>query len=68
MILNENNELTKQGTIRKRKPKTSNIYFTKDTEEAILLYITLDTFNEKSKQRFSNSVNVFTILFSIFYF
>lgn len=30
--------LTKSGTPRKRKPKTKNNYFTKDTEEAILKY------------------------------
>jgi hypothetical protein len=32
-------ELTKKGTIRKRKPKTSNVYFTEDTEDAIIEYI-----------------------------
>lgn len=31
-------ELTKKGTFRKRKPKTSNIYFTEDTENAIIEY------------------------------
>lgn len=30
--------LTKSGTPRKRKPKTKNNYFTKDTEDAILKY------------------------------
>ncbi len=30
--------LTKRGELRKRKPKTSNNYFTADTEEAILEY------------------------------
>lgn len=30
--------LTKSGTPRKRKPKTKNNYFTKETEEAILKY------------------------------
>jgi hypothetical protein len=31
--------LTKKGTVRKRKPKKANIYFTPDTEEAILEYL-----------------------------
>ena len=30
---------TKKGTIRKRKPKTKNQYFTEDTEDAILEYL-----------------------------
>ncbi len=30
---------TKKGTIRKRKPKTKNLYFTQDTEDAILEYL-----------------------------
>ena len=32
-------ELTKSGQPRKRKPKTSNTYFTEDTQEAILEYV-----------------------------
>ena len=32
-------ELTKSGKPRKRKPKTSNTYFTEDTQEAILEYV-----------------------------
>lgn len=31
--------LTKKGTIRKRKPKKANVYFTQDTEDAILAYL-----------------------------
>ncbi len=34
----QNLNLTKKGTFRKRKPKTSNIYFTEDTENAIIEY------------------------------
>ena len=30
---------TKKGTIRKRKPKTKNLYFTEDTENAIIEYL-----------------------------
>jgi hypothetical protein len=37
LILEE--QFTKKGTLRKRKPKTSNQYFTSDTEEAIIEYI-----------------------------
>jgi hypothetical protein len=32
-------EFTKSGKIRKRKPKTSNTYFTEDTQEAIIEYV-----------------------------
>ena len=33
---------TKKGTIRKRKPKKSNIYFTQETEDAIIAYLASD--------------------------
>lgn len=36
--MQENELLTKTGKPRKRKPKTKNNYFTKETEEAILKY------------------------------
>jgi len=39
LLKDDNVSLTKRGTIRKRKPKESNIYFTSDTEEAILEYL-----------------------------
>jgi len=32
-------QYTKKGTIRKRKPKTKKMYFTQDTEEAIIEYL-----------------------------
>jgi hypothetical protein len=35
-------EFTKSGKIRKRKPKTSNTYFTEDTQEAIIQYVLSD--------------------------
>jgi hypothetical protein len=38
MTLTDELLLTKTGQIRKRKPKTKNNYFTKDTENAILKY------------------------------
>lgn len=31
--------LTKSGKVRKRKPKKKNVYFTQETEDAIVLYI-----------------------------
>jgi hypothetical protein len=31
--------LTKKGTVRKRKPKKANVYFTQETEDAILEYL-----------------------------
>lgn len=34
--------LTKKGTIRKRKPKKANVYFTQETEDAILTYLASD--------------------------
>jgi hypothetical protein len=33
---------TKKGTLRKRKPKKSNIYFTQETEDAIISYLASD--------------------------
>jgi len=42
-------ELTKKGTIRKRKPKQKIYYFTKDTENAILEYVTLTDQRQKNK-------------------
>lgn len=42
-------ELTKTGKPRKRKPKTKNVYFTEDTEEAILKYRVATNSSEKNK-------------------
>lgn len=60
MIGNEEEiQLTKTGKIRKRKPKTSNLYFTQETEDAILEYLTTENtvlrnkiFNEKINYAF----------------
>ena len=41
--------LTKKGEPRKRKPKTKNIYFTSETEEAILQYRQSKIFSERNK-------------------
>jgi hypothetical protein len=35
-VIEQEVELTKKGTVRKRKPKKKNTYFTEETEEAIL--------------------------------
>ena len=32
-------QFTKKGTVRKRKPKTKKMYFTQDTEDAIIEYL-----------------------------
>jgi hypothetical protein len=48
--------LTKKGTVRKRKPKKANIYFTQETEDAILEY--LRTKNQaKRNQIFNEKIN-----------
>lgn len=41
--------LTKKGTIRKRKPKVKNNYFTKETEEAIIKYRALKDPAERNR-------------------
>jgi len=43
---------TKKGTLRKRRPKTKNQYFTKDTEEAIIEY--LNTTDERMRNKIYN--------------
>ena len=43
---------TKKGTLRKRRPKTKNQYFTADTEEAIIEY--LNTTDEKKRNQIYN--------------
>lgn len=52
-------QLTKRGQVRKRKPKEPRIYFTQETEDAIILYLaTQDTiqrnliYNEKIRYAF----------------
>jgi len=42
-------QLTKKGEPRKRKPKTKNVYFTEDTENAILAYRNAKTYDEKNR-------------------
>lgn len=43
-------EFTKKGTVRKRKPKKSNNYFTEDTQKAILEY------RESTNEAFRNKI------------
>lgn len=70
IIQEEKLSLTKKGKIRKRKPKTSNIYFTQETEDAILEYVASEDavyknklFNEKINYAFhklaENIINTF---------
>ena len=40
---------TKNGTLRKRKPKTSRNYFTQDTEDAIIAYNSTDNYSERNR-------------------
>ena len=47
--MQENELLTKTGKPRKRKPKTKNNYFTKETEEAILKYRKCTDHYERNK-------------------
>ena len=41
--------LTKKGTVRKRKPKKANVYFTQDTEDAILEYLKSKNTKKRNK-------------------
>jgi len=52
-------QLTKKGELRKRKPKTKNIYFTEDTERSILEYRLAPTYYEKNKIYNENIHNAF---------
>lgn len=42
-------QLTQQGTVRKRKPKQTNVYFTQETEDAILRYVSSQDDTERNK-------------------
>ena len=48
----EGPQYTKKGTLRLRKPKTKNQYFTADTEEAIIEY--LNTTDERKRNQIYN--------------
>ncbi len=49
-------ELTKKGTVRKRKPKKANVYFTQETEDAIIEYL-LTKDQIKRNQIFNEKIN-----------
>jgi hypothetical protein len=55
----ESVELTKKGKPRKRKPKTKNVYFTLDTQDAILVYRNTENLNERNKIDNSKIHNAF---------
>jgi len=66
--------LTKKGTVRKRKPKKANVYFTQETEDAILEYLTLDNqaqrnklFNEKINHSFHKLAENIIHTFKFYY-
>ena len=42
-------QLTREGKVRKRKPKQSNIYFTQETEDAIIKYLATENEAERNK-------------------
>jgi signal peptidase I len=48
--------LTKKGTVRKRKPKKANVYFTQETEDAIIEYLKLKS-QKKRNQVFNEKIN-----------
>ena len=51
-VKDEGPQYTKKGTLRLRKPKTKNQYFTADTEEAIIEY--LNTTDERKRNQIYN--------------
>jgi hypothetical protein len=48
--------LTREGKVSKRKPKQSNIYFTQETEDAIIKYVRSDNEVERNKI-FNDAIN-----------
>lgn len=41
--------LTREGKVRKRKPKQANVYFTQETEDAILEYVATEDYVERNR-------------------
>lgn len=67
-------QYTKKGTIRKRKPKTKKLYFTEDTEKAIIEYLaTTDPhirnkiYNERIKYAFHKLTENIIHTFKFYY-
>jgi hypothetical protein len=48
-FLDDELKLTKKGTPRKRKPKEPRVYFTQDTEDAILQYLITEDLDHRNK-------------------
>lgn len=42
-------QLTRNGKVRKRKPKQSNVYFTQETEDAIIKYLKTEDLVERNR-------------------
>jgi len=66
--------LTKKGTVRKRKPKTANVYFTQETEDAIIEYLKVRSpkkrnkiFNEKINYAFHKLAENIIHTFKFYY-
>jgi len=66
--------LTKKGTVRKRKPKKANVYFTQETEDGIIEYLQCkdqDTrnkiFNEKINYSFHKLAENIIHTFKFYY-
>ena len=74
-VVQEGNiQLTQKGTIRKRKPKQSILYFTKETEDAIVEYLLTESpakrnkiFNEKINYAFHKLAENIIHTFKFYY-
>jgi len=67
-------QFTKKGTVRKRKPKTKKMYFTQDTEDAIIEYLAATDpyirnkiYNEKIKYSFHKLTENIIHTFKFYY-
>jgi hypothetical protein len=56
IAVEEKVEFTRQGTVRKRKPKQANVYFTQETEDAIVRYVASDDQKERN-ELFNKHIN-----------
>jgi hypothetical protein len=71
----EGPQYTKKGTLRKRRPKTKKMYFTSDTEEAILEYLAAEgderlrnqIYNERIKYAFHKLTENIIHTFKFYY-
>jgi hypothetical protein len=74
LLETEEIQYTKKGTLRKRKPKTSNQYFTQETEDAIIEYLNTTSpylrnkiYNEKIKYAFHKLTENIIHTFKFYY-